>query len=67
VQATGEAQYLDDLPLRGDELHAAFVLSTQADATIDKIALAAALSMEGVKGFISAETLTQDGYGHLVG
>jgi xanthine dehydrogenase molybdopterin-binding subunit B len=67
MQTTGEAQYLDDLPLRGDALHAAFVLSSQANATIDGIDAAAALSMTGVKGFISVESMIEDGYGNMVG
>lgn len=67
MQTTGEAHYLDDLPLRGDALHASFVLSSQANATIDRIDAAAALSMTGVKGFISVESMIEDGYGNMVG
>ena len=67
MQTTGEAQYLDDLPLRADALHAAFVMSTQANASIDVIDPSAALSMRGVKGFISAASMIEDGYGNMVG
>ncbi len=34
AQATGEAQYLDDIPSYGNELHAAFVYSKKAHAKI---------------------------------
>ena len=41
-QVTGEAQYVDDLPLPNNALHAAFVLSTRPHAKILSIDSAAA-------------------------
>ena len=42
LQVTGEAQYVDDLPLPNNALHAAFVLSTRPHAKILSIESAAA-------------------------
>ncbi|KAJ7565972.1 hypothetical protein O6H91_02G083300 [Diphasiastrum complanatum] len=61
VQATGEAQYLDDLRV-GDELHATYVLSTVANATLISIDPSKALQMKGVVTFISASTVAEAGY-----
>ena len=33
----GEAQYIDDIPIRGDELHGAFVVSTIGNCQLDSI------------------------------
>ena len=41
-QVTGEAQYVDDLPLPNNALHAAFVLSTRPHAKILSIDSSAA-------------------------
>ena len=43
AQCSGEAQYVDDIPLRPDELHAAFVLSTVGNCRIESIDASAAL------------------------
>ena len=37
LQTTGEAQYTNDIPHMDGELYAAFVLTTVANANIDKI------------------------------
>ncbi len=42
AQVTGEAQYVDDLPLPNNALHAAFVLSTRPHAKILSIDSSAA-------------------------
>ena len=42
-QASGEAEYVSDIPPRPGQLYAAFVLSTQGNATIDNIDPADAL------------------------
>ena len=52
-QATGEAVYIDDMPLFVNELHAALVLSTKAKAKIVNIDATEALSLAGVREFIS--------------
>ncbi|XP_033229237.1 xanthine dehydrogenase-like [Belonocnema kinseyi] len=50
-QATGEAQYCDDIPKIKDELYLAFVISTQAHANILKVDASKALEMDGVVAF----------------
>lgn len=57
AQCSGEAKYIDDMPLRADELHGAFVLSTMANCSIDKIDASEALKMEGVVAFLDAKTI----------
>ena len=37
VQCTGEAEYAGDIAARHDEVHAAFVVSTQANCNIDTV------------------------------
>ena len=44
----GEAQYVDDIPVRSGELHGAFVYSTQANCQIDTIDASAALASQFV-------------------
>ena len=39
----GEAKYIDDIPVRVDELYGAFVLSTVANCVLDKIDASTAL------------------------
>ncbi|KAI8800353.1 molybdopterin binding aldehyde oxidase/xanthine dehydrogenase [Cladochytrium replicatum] len=56
-QVTGEAQYLDDIPSYGSELHAAFVMSSQAHAKILLVDPSEALKVVGVKGYISAKDI----------
>lgn len=43
IHVLGEAKYIDDMPLRADELHGTFVLSTMANCSIDKIDASEAL------------------------
>ncbi|TQN65401.1 Xanthine dehydrogenase [Colletotrichum shisoi] len=51
-QVTGEAQYIDDLPVLKNELHGCFVLSTKAHAKIKSIDYSPALDMPGVVDYI---------------
>jgi xanthine dehydrogenase/oxidase len=51
LQVTGEAVYNDDYPTLFNELHAAFVFSTEAHATILDIDASNALKLDGVEGF----------------
>jgi xanthine dehydrogenase molybdopterin-binding subunit B len=37
VFTLGEAKYIEDIPLRVDELYGAFVLSTRANCLLDKL------------------------------
>ncbi|KAK7099380.1 uncharacterized protein [Littorina saxatilis] len=60
-QACGEAKYLDDLPLVQGELHAAFVISNQGNATITYMDATAALAMAGVQKFITASDIPAGG------
>ncbi|XP_072526962.1 aldehyde oxidase 5 [Salminus brasiliensis] len=54
-QATGEAQYYDDIPALKGELFVSMVTSTRAHAKITSIDASAALAMPGVVTFITAE------------
>lgn len=54
---TGRALYLDDLPLRSDELCVGFVGSPAACGEIEKINLAAAKQIAGVVGVYTAEDI----------
>ncbi|XP_036420186.1 aldehyde oxidase 5 [Colossoma macropomum] len=54
-QATGEAQYYDDIPAVQGELFVSMVTSTRAHAKIMSIDASAALAMPGVVTFITAE------------
>uniref|UniRef100_A0A8B9L6U5 Aldehyde oxidase 5 n=1 Tax=Astyanax mexicanus TaxID=7994 RepID=A0A8B9L6U5_ASTMX len=54
-QATGEAQYYDDIPAVKGELFLSMVTSTRAHAKITSIDASAALAMPGVVTFITAE------------
>uniref|UniRef100_A0ABM0LV52 Xanthine dehydrogenase/oxidase-like n=1 Tax=Saccoglossus kowalevskii TaxID=10224 RepID=A0ABM0LV52_SACKO len=51
-QVTGDAQYLDDIPPRRDELFIGLVKSTCAHANIRSIDVNAAMSIEGVVRFV---------------
>ncbi|XP_048257190.1 xanthine dehydrogenase/oxidase-like [Haliotis rufescens] len=52
-QTTGEAVYIDDMPMIDGELYAAFVFSTKAHAKILSVDASEALSMPGVVDFVS--------------
>ena len=56
-QATGEAKYLDDIPLMQGELYAAPVLSTRSHAKILSIDAGEALSLTGVHSFVTREDI----------
>ena len=55
LQVTGEAKYVDDIPLFRNELHSALVLSTKPHALIENIDTGEALAMEGVVGYYGHE------------
>ena len=48
-QAAGEAEYVNDIPLKSGELHAAFVLSNRANCTIASVDASQALVGKGLK------------------
>ena len=56
-QTAGEAEYIGDIPERKDELHAAFVLSSQANATVLRVDSTKALAMPGVVTFVDAQNV----------
>lgn len=64
LQATGEAEYLDDLKF--SSLHAAYVLSSVSNAIIEEIDSSKALEVKGVMSFLSAETISANGYCNYV-
>ncbi|MBL9046687.1 MAG: xanthine dehydrogenase molybdopterin binding subunit [Tabrizicola sp.] len=57
LQVTGEARYIDDLPLPANALHLAFGLSTVAHGEITGIDLSAVRAAPGVVMVLSAEDL----------
>ncbi|XP_059473955.1 xanthine dehydrogenase [Neocloeon triangulifer] len=59
-QATGEAVYCDDIPKVAGELYLALVLSTKAHANLRKVDPSAALALEGVHAFFSAQDLSPE-------
>lgn len=56
-QTSGEAVYVDDVPHREDELHAALVVSSRANARVLCIDDQEALRIKGVHAFFSAKDL----------
>jgi len=54
VQASGEAEYVNDIPMKQGELHAAFCLSTQANCSVVSVNTTKALALPGVVAFIDA-------------
>ncbi|XP_070580969.1 xanthine dehydrogenase/oxidase-like isoform X1 [Ptychodera flava] len=52
--ATGEAVYCNDIPLEPGELHMALVCSTRPHAKIISVDPSAALSLDGVHGYVGA-------------
>lgn len=54
-QVTGEAIYVDDMPLPPRGLHAYFVYSTVPHARVVNVDATKALAMPGVVDFISAK------------
>ncbi|XP_055537407.1 uncharacterized protein LOC129725498 [Wyeomyia smithii] len=57
AQTSGEAKFCNDLPTQPGELHAAFVLATQANSRIGKIDASNALKLPGVVAFYSAKDI----------
>ena len=53
VQCTGEAEYVGDIPERHDEVHAAFVVATQANCDIESVNPGEAMKIDGVIDFIT--------------
>ena len=56
-QTAGEAEYVGDIPEKKNELHGAFVLSSQANATIVSIDTIKALGLPGVVAFVNADNI----------
>ncbi|XP_069693941.1 uncharacterized protein [Periplaneta americana] len=56
-QTSGEAEYVNDIPSRPGELHAAYVLSNVAQGFISGIDTSEALNIPGVQMFISASDI----------
>ncbi|KAJ6084107.1 hypothetical protein N7486_010907 [Penicillium sp. IBT 16267x] len=56
-QATGEAQYTDDIPVQQNELFGCMVLSTKAHAKIISVDYAAALDIPGVVDYVDHRDL----------
>ncbi|XP_046849634.1 xanthine dehydrogenase 1-like isoform X2 [Xenia sp. Carnegie-2017] len=56
-QASGEAQYTDDIPKQDGEVYAAFVTTTVANCKIGNIDTSKAMAIPGVLKFISAEDI----------
>jgi xanthine dehydrogenase large subunit len=57
LHVTGQARYIDDLPLPADALHLAFGLSTVAHGEITGLDLSAVRAAPGVVAVLSAEDL----------
>lgn len=60
LQASGEAEYVLDIPLLNNELHAAFITSTIGNCSIDQIETSEALSLPGVVQLIFAQDLKEN-------
>ncbi|KAK3581541.1 hypothetical protein CHS0354_031882 [Potamilus streckersoni] len=61
AQVTGEAEYVNDIPLQPGELHAAFVISTVGNAKIQSIDASAALLLPGVLKVLTASDIPAAG------
>ncbi|KAL2608710.1 hypothetical protein R1flu_027283 [Riccia fluitans] len=61
LQATGEAVYVDDIPLPPGTLHAAFVSSKKALAKITALDASDALASPGAKSFVSVKDIPPNG------
>jgi xanthine dehydrogenase/oxidase len=62
LQVSGEAIYTNDQPLLANSAHAAFVLSTNANATLASIDVTAASAVDGFLDFICAQTMQENGF-----
>lgn len=56
-QATGEAQYTDDIPVQQNELYGCLVISTKAHAKVISVDATAALEIPGVHDFVTHKDL----------
>ena len=56
-QVTGEAEYLDDLPIMENELYFVPLLSTNANAKIIEVDWTKALQIEGVVGHVDSKDI----------
>jgi len=56
-QTTGEAEYVDDIPMIANELYAALVLSKYGHAYIKSVDPSSALAQPGVKAYVSAKDI----------
>jgi xanthine dehydrogenase/oxidase len=59
-QATGEAEYVDDMPKQEAELFGGLVLSTKAHAKLVEVDPSPALEMPGVVGFIDHHDIPEE-------
>ena len=59
LHVTGQARYIDDLPLPADALHLAFGMSTVAHGEITALDLSAVRAAPGVVAVLSAEDLPE--------
>lgn len=56
-QATGEAQYTDDIPVQQNELYGCLVISTKAHAKVISVDATAALEIPGIHDFVTHKDL----------
>ena len=59
-QATGEAEYVDDMPRFENEAYLGLVLSGKGHAEIVSVDATEALKVDGVFGFFSAKDISSD-------
>jgi xanthine dehydrogenase/oxidase len=57
IQCTGEAKYVDDLPIQFNELHAAFILGDKVHGIIESIDASEALKIKGVYAVYTAKDI----------
>ncbi|XP_035826275.1 indole-3-acetaldehyde oxidase [Aplysia californica] len=61
LQASGEAQFVNDIPTFQQELFGAYVLSDQASAMLDATDASEALKIPGVVAFLTAKDIPEGG------
>ncbi|BFZ17322.1 hypothetical protein BsWGS_20361 [Bradybaena similaris] len=61
LQASGEAQFVNDIPKFNRELFAAFVLAGSGSATLESVDASEAVKMPGVVTFLSAKDIPEGG------
>ncbi|EDO44966.1 predicted protein, partial [Nematostella vectensis] len=66
LQASGEAQYTNDIPAQNGELYAAFVLASQGNCKIASIDATIAKALPGVVEFMSASSIPQQGVNNFM-